>query len=313
MKFSLWLPAHLPWSELRAAALDAEGTGWHGLWLEDHFMDNTPEPNDGARGECLTQLAALAAVTERVRIGSMVLGNTYRHPGVVAKQAAALSDIADGRFVLGVGAGWQENEHRAFGIDYGDVPSRIRWFREALEIWTGLRDEESVSFSGERYHLERASLHPRPHARLPILVGGKGEKVMPRLVARYADEWNFWSMPEQYGPKNAIFTDALEAAGREPRSLHRSTQALVFPGDAERAQAVAEKGRPAIGGSAAQLVDAMGAYREAGVDEFILPATACSSAAEVADAGGWFFAEVARPFVADANVPAGPGDAGVSS
>lgn len=293
MDFSLWLPANLPWRELRVAAQQAESAGWHGVWLEDHFMDNTPEPNDGARGECLTQLSAVAAVTDRVRVGSMVLGNTYRHPGVVAKQAAALSDIADGRFVFGVGAGWQENEHRAFGIEYGDVPSRIRWFREALRIWTGLRDEETFSFSGERYALDEARLNPKPHASLPILVGGKGEKVMPKLVARYADEWNFWSTPDQYGPKNEIFTAALEAAGRDPQTLRRSTQALVFPGDAEKAAAVAAKGRPAIGGSAQQLVDAMGAYADAGVDEFILPLTTLGSAAEIADAGDRFLAEVA--------------------
>ncbi|MBP2436211.1 LLM class flavin-dependent oxidoreductase [Microbacterium amylolyticum] len=297
MKFSLWLPAHLPWSSLFSAAHHAStarsgDASWRGLWLEDHFMDNTPEPNDGARGECLTQLTALAATIPDIRIGSMVLGNTYRHPGVVAKQAAALSDIADGRFVLGIGAGWQENEHRAFGIDYGNVPSRIRWFREALEIITRLRDEESVTFAGERYQLDRASLNPRPHAQLPVLIGGKGEKVMPKLVAAYADEWNFWSRPGEYSAKNAIFTAALEKAGRAPESLWRSTQALVFFGEGG-AKKAAELTRPAIGGTAEQLVDQMSAYQDAGVDEFILPVTNLTSAAAIQDTSDRFIAEVA--------------------
>lgn len=296
MKFSLWLPANLPWRDLHAAASHAAEAGgaarWRGLWLEDHFMDNTPEPNDGARGECLTQLTALAATIPDLRLGSLVLGNTYRHPAVVAKQAAALSDISDGRFVLGVGAGWQENEHRAFGLEFGDVPSRIRWFREALQVWTGLRDRDFTDFEGDRYRLEHASLNPKPHATLPILVGGKGEKVMPKLVARYADEWNMWSTPELFAQKNRIFTAALEDAGRESGSLWRTTQALVFFDDAAKAAEVAQT-RPAIGGSAAELVERMGAYAEAGVDEFILPLTSIRDVAKLSDLGDRFLAEVA--------------------
>jgi alkanesulfonate monooxygenase SsuD/methylene tetrahydromethanopterin reductase-like flavin-dependent oxidoreductase (luciferase family) len=300
MKFSLWLPANLPWRDLHAAASHAAtaragSTGWRGLWLEDHFMENTPEPNDGARGECLTQLTALAATVPDLRLGSLVLGNTYRHPAVVAKQAAALSDISGGRFVLGVGAGWQENEHRAFGIEFGDVPSRIRWFREALQVSTGLRDREFADFDGERYRLEHASLNPRPHPTLPILIGGKGEKVMPKLVARYADEWNMWATPELFAQKNRIFTAALDDAGRESGTLWRTTQALVFFDDAAKAAEVAAKGRPAIGGSPAELVELMGAYAAAGVDEFILPLTSIRDVAKLNDLGDRFLAEVAAP------------------
>ncbi|MBO3663285.1 LLM class flavin-dependent oxidoreductase [Microbacterium stercoris] len=303
MKFSLWLPANLPWRDLHAAAVHAAGANsgagmWRGLWLEDHFMDNTAEPNDGERGECLTQLTALAATVRDVRIGSLVLGNTYRHPAVVAKQAAAISNIADGRFVLGVGAGWQENEHRAFGLEFGDVPSRIRWFREALQVWTLLRDgaregDGFVDLEGERYRLEHASLNPKPHATLPILIGGKGEKVMPKLVARYADEWNMWSTPDVFAAKNRIFSEALEREGRASASLWRTMQALVFFDDAAKAHAVNAKGRPAIGGSASELVDLMGAYAEAGVDEFILPLTSIGDVAKLNDLGDRFLAEVA--------------------
>lgn len=297
MKFSLWLPPALPWNDLSTAAQHAARAGWRGLWLEDHFMDNTAEPNDGPRGECLTQLTALAATVPGVRIGSMVLGNTYRHPAIVTKQAAALSDISGGRFVLGMGAGWQENEHRAFGIEFGDVPDRIRWFREALEVITRLRDEEFVDHAGERYTLERASLNPKPHATLPILVGGSGEKVMPKIVARYADEWNHWSLPEHFAAKKAIFDAALERAGRSENSLWRSTQAVVFFDDADKAAALAAKGRPAIGGSSQQIADHMHAYAAAGVDEFILPVTTLTDPAAIADTGDRFLAEVAPQVV----------------
>ncbi len=291
MEFSLWLPATLPWTDLLSAARHARATGWRGVWIEDHFMANAADPNDEPRQEALTVLAALAASVPDIRIGSLVLGNTYRHPAIVAKQAAAISEISDGRFVLGVGAGWQENEHRAFGIEYGDVPSRIRWFHESLQVWTGLRDHAPLDFSGERYALERASLSPRPHERLPILVGGKGERVMPRLVARYADEWNLWSTPEQYAAKNAIFTEALEREGRDPATLWRTTQALTFheEGGAERA---AGSKRAAIGGRSEQLVETMRAYRAAGVDEYILPATPLRDLAAVTDAADRFMTEV---------------------
>lgn len=294
MKFSLWLPANLPWTDLLAAATHAAEGGWRGVWLEDHFMDNTAEPNDGSRGECLTQLTALAATVPDVRIGSLVLGNTYRHPAIVAKQAAAISDISQGRFVLGVGAGWQENEHRAFGIEYGDVPSRIRWFREALTIWKGLRDagDGVVDLDGERYRLEHASLHPKPHPSLPILIGGKGEKVMPKLVAEFADEWNLWSTPDQYGAKNEIFTAALEKAGRDPKTLWRTTQALTFH-SADGAARAAGMRRPAIGGSSQQLVDTMAAYAAAGVDEYILPLTTLTELPAIVDAADRFHTEVA--------------------
>ncbi|WOF22082.1 LLM class flavin-dependent oxidoreductase [Microbacterium betulae] len=297
MKFSLWLPANLSWHDLRAAAAHAAApragsVDWRGLWLEDHFMDNTDEPNDGARGEALTQLTALAATVPDVRIGSLVLGNTYRHPAVVAKQAAAISDISQGRFVLGLGAGWQENEHRAFGLEFGDVPARIRWFREALQVITALRDEEFADFEGERYRLEHASLNPKPHPPLPILIGGKGEKVMPKLVARYADEWNMWSTPDLFAAKNRIFTAALEDAGRDPATLWRTTQALTFQGD-DGAERAARSARPAIGGTPSQLVDTIAAFAEAGVDEFILPLTGVHDVARIQDLSDRFLAEVA--------------------
>ena len=293
MKFSFWLPAGLPWNDLSAAARHAADTGWYGLWLEDHFMDNTAEPNDGRRGECLTQLTALAATIPGVRIGSLVLGNTYRHPAVVAKQAAALSDIADGRFVLGYGAGWQENEHRSFGLEYGDVPSRIRWFREALEIVTRLRDEEFVDFAGEHYTLEHASLNPKPHAKLPLLVGGSGEKVMPKIVARFADEWNHWALPDGFARKKAIFDAALEKAGRAEDSLWRSTQSIVVFDDEKDAKERASKGHAVIGGSNQQLVDTMNAYAAAGADEFIVPVTHLTDPSEMADFADRFRTEVA--------------------
>ena len=147
------------------------------------------------------------------------------------------------------------------------------------------RREPFVDHAGERYTLESASLNPKPHATLPILVGGSGEKVMPKIVARYADEWNHWSLPEHFAAKKAIFDAAIERAGRSENSLWRSTQAVVFFDDADKAAALAAKGRPAIGGSSQQIADHMHAYAAAGVDEFILPVTTLTDPAAIADTG----------------------------
>lgn len=292
MKFSLWLPANRTWANLRELATHAERSGWGGLWLADHFMTNTPEPNDEPMGEALAQLAALAATVPRVRIGPLVLGNTYRHPAVVMKTAAAIDEISGGRFVLGVGAGWQINEHAAYGIDLGSVKERLSWFREACAIWTSLRDEQRTTFEGARYRLTDAPLQPKPVGPMPLLIGASGEQVMSKIVAEYADEWNHWATPEVFAHKSAVYSRACEDRGRDPKSLHRSTQALVFLGDDGAAKA-ASAGRPAIGGTPAQLVDVLGQYAEAGLDEWILPTFGHTDPSEIKDFSDRFLTEVA--------------------
>ena len=297
MRFSLWLPADRRWSDLHALATHAEQSGWDGIWLADHFMTNTPEPNTNPMGEAMAQLAALAAAVPRVRIGPLVLGNTYRHPAVVAKAAAAIDEISGGRFVLGIGAGWQVNEHEAFGIELGSVRDRLAWFREACQVLTSLRDQETTTFDGSRYRLREASLNPKPVGPLPILIGASGEKVMPGIVAQYADEWNTWARPDTFAHKSSVMSAACEARDRSPQSLHRSTQALVFigPDAAAKAEHV-NATRPAIGGTPEQLVDVLGQYAEAGVDEFILPTMTLRDAGvnEVDDFADQFLTGVAH-------------------
>lgn len=278
-------------------ATRAEKSGWDGLWLADHFMANTPEPNDTPIGECLVQLAAIAADVPRVRVGPLVAGNTYRHPAVLMKMAAAIDEIAQGRFVLGIGAGWQVNEHAAYGIDLGTVRERLAWFREACAILASLRDEQRTTYDGDRYQLTDAPLQPKPVGPMPILIGASGEKVMSKIVAEYADEWNCWSTPEIFAHKTRVYSQACEDRGRDPQSLWRSTQALVFVGDdaAATAAEVAKK-RPAIGGTPSQLVDVLGQYAEAGLDEFILPTFNRGDAADINEFADHFLTEVAAHF-----------------
>jgi alkanesulfonate monooxygenase SsuD/methylene tetrahydromethanopterin reductase-like flavin-dependent oxidoreductase (luciferase family) len=266
MHLSAWPSITHPWDDLRDLALHAESRGYHGVWVADHFMENTAE-GGGHVLEGFSVLAAIAAVVPRVRIGSLVAGNLYRHPAVLANQVATIDVISGGRFVLGLGAGWQENEHAQYGIDLPAPGPRLRRFEEACKVVRALRDERVATFGGRYYALRDASMEPKPVGPMPLLIGGAGEKVMPGIVARQADEWNVWGTPESFAAKNAIITRACESIGRDPASLRRSTQALVILGR----DPVPADGPRAIGGSVEQLRDAFGRYAAAGVDEFIVP------------------------------------------
>jgi F420-dependent oxidoreductase-like protein len=275
MDFSLWPSAHRPWTDVLAAAEYAERTGWHGVWVADHFMPNRDDVS-GPMHECLALLAGLAVRTGRVRIGSMVLGNTYRHPAVVAKQAATLDEMSGGRFVLGIGAGWQVNEHEAYGIALPPVRERLARFEEACQVVTGLLGRARTTFDGTHYRLSDAPLEPKPQ-RLPVLIGAAGEKVALGIVARHADEWNHWGLPDLAAHKGRVFAGHCARIDRDPATVRRSAQAMieiVEPGDAaaaRRRDRLVAAGRPVIMGSAAEVLDTVAGYPAAGIDEFLVP------------------------------------------
>src|SRR4051794_18052096 len=152
MHFSVWPNASQTWSEIVGVARHAEQTGWDGVWIADHFMPNSDDVS-GPVHECWALISGLAAVVPRVRIGALVSGNTYRHPAVLAKVAVTADHISGGRIVLGLGAGWQENEHRAYGIDYFDTKGRLERFGEACELLKGLLTSERTTFEGKHYTL----------------------------------------------------------------------------------------------------------------------------------------------------------------
>lgn len=297
MRFSFWISAQHSWDEIAAFATHAEATGWDGLWVADHFMPNDDGALDQPMQECFSVLAALAAVVPRVRLGSLVAGNTYRHPAVLAKQAATIDDIAEGRFVLGLGAGWQENEHARYGIDLGTVTERIDWFEEACHVVRSLRDEPRTTIDGQRYQLHDAPLEPKPRGPMPLLIGASGQRRMAAIVARHADEWNTWSTPELWLEKRVGFDRALDEIGRDPDSLHRSTQALVFAGpDGAKTAADFAAIRPAIGGTSEQLVDQIGGWAAAGLDELIVPSFTLGGPTQAAEVMDQLIEEVAPAF-----------------
>ena len=302
MRFSVWPSPQRPWNDIVDVVEACDGAGWDGVYFSDHFMPDDPGGHavDGPTLECFAVVAGLAARTEHLRIGTLVCGNLYRHPGVVANAAATIDQMCDGRFLLGLGAGWQINEHEAFGIDLLDVPTRLDRFEEAAEIIHSMLSQPRTTVHGLHYRITDAPCDPKPvHGTLPLLIGGRGLKRTARIAARYADEWNAWCTPSTF--KESV--DALDRhcadLGRDPATLRRSTQAMMYLSTDEtwlsrfRDQ---EPGRPRLVGTPAEVVEQVEAYRAVGVDELIIPDWTMGSAKRALDTLALFWNEVAVHF-----------------
>ena len=299
MRFSVWPNVSKPWEDILAVARHAEETGWDGIWIADHFMPNAADVS-GPVLECWSVLSALAATVDRVRLGALVSGNTYRHPAVLANVAAAADRISGGRIVLGLGAGWQENEHRVYGIDFHTTAERLAMLDEACAVITSLLREDRTTFEGSHYHLVDAPLEPKPaNPRLPLLIGGGGEKVTLRIAARWADEWNVWGTPDVLRHKGEILDRHCEQLGRDPSTISRSAQALLFLSDDEtwlEDRRKAPSPMATLIGTPEQVAEQVAAYRDAGVDELIVPDFTLGSPERARDTLDLFLTEVASSF-----------------
>jgi F420-dependent oxidoreductase-like protein len=216
------------WPELRDAVVHCEAAGFDDLWIDDHLLSDEGDWRD-AKLEGWTTLAAVAAVTERARVGHMVVANTLRNPGLTAKMATTLDHVSGGRMILGIGGGWFEREHDAFGFDFGaGFGERLDRLGEAVPLIRRLLDGETVTHEGRFYRFADAVCAPRPvQPRLPILVGGSGPKKTLPLVARYADMWNAYGTPDELATSDTILRAACEAAGRDQREIERTVNLNV--------------------------------------------------------------------------------------
>ena len=274
MRFSFWPTPSQPWSDVLNLTRHVEASGWDGVWYADHFMPNAPDTS-APWPECWTTLAALAASVPRIRIGALVTGNTYRHPAVLAKIVATIDHISGGRAVLGLGAGWQENEHDQYGIPFYTMPERLARLDEACQVIKGLYREAKFDFVGKFYQLRTASLEPKPLQHpLPLLIGGGGEKVTLRITAQYADEWNVWGTVDTLRDKIAILNSHCKKIGRDPNTIKKSAVALLFMNDDPAANEKMRQ-RPlqqaAIIGTPAEVKQIVANYAAVGVDELIVP------------------------------------------
>ena len=213
------------WPSFLEAGKRAERVGFHSLWTWDHVYPIVGS-EDGPMFEGYMTLAAWAMATERVRLGLMVGANPYRNPALVAKMVTALDHISGGRAYLGIGSAWDESEAKAFGIDMGDSPGeRLRWLREALPIMRGMLHGEQPSAAGPHYSVDGVRNDPPPlQEHLPIVVGGGGENVTLRLVARYADACNigYANGLEVFKRKEEALRRHCEEVGRDEREIERT-------------------------------------------------------------------------------------------
>jgi len=255
------------WPRIRTLAQLAEAGGIDSLWLYDHLIFRFPDqPEDGIH-EAMSLLAALADATERVELGTIVLGTGFRPPALTAKMAATIDEIANGRLILGLGAGWHEPEYTAFGYPFDH---RVGRFEEVLKIITPLVRGERVTLHGTFHDVEDAVLIPPPPrpgrlpGRMPILIAAKGERML-RLTARYADAWNtaWFGVPnERSTSRMADMAAACEAEGRDPATLELTVGVSVDTGDSEPGITTPADALPA---DASEIARAFDAWRDLGV------------------------------------------------
>jgi F420-dependent oxidoreductase-like protein len=251
-EFRIVLGQRTSWPELLARTREVESLGFDGLFLVDHFygLFDVMDPTH----EAYTMLAALAPFTQQMRLGVLVCGNTYRNPAFLLKQAVTVDHISGGRVDFGVGAGWTEREHEAYGWEYPSARIRVDRFAEALEIWELFQREERTTFEGKHYQIIDAPFEPKPlQQRMPLLIGGSGPRML-RLSARYADIWNAVGTPEDLATINQRLDAACEAEGRDPATLIRTVSPRINLLESARA-----------------FADGVAAYQATGFRDIYLP------------------------------------------
>ncbi|HZZ07128.1 MAG TPA: TIGR03560 family F420-dependent LLM class oxidoreductase [Candidatus Binataceae bacterium] len=235
--FAFWSPqAGATVKTLLDRAEMAERLGYHSFWLVDHFW--SPGMPDVDLLEAVTMMSALAARTERVRIGTLVLCNSFRNPALLAKSLTTIDHISNGRLEVGLGAGWMEQEYRAYGYEFPSVGTRLRQLEEGLQILKAMFTENRANFKGRYYTVTDAPNNPKPVQKPhpPIMIGGAGEKVMLRLVAKYADRWNCPAGYRDFKKTLGVLHEHCRAVGRDPKDITVSEQLMVCIG-ANRAEA----------------------------------------------------------------------------
>ena len=311
---NLWSQAS-DWPSFLAAGQKAEELGYDHLWTWDHLYAIFGDPHQPI-WEGYTALAALAQATSRIGLGLFVGANTFRNPGLAAKCVTTIDHISGGRAIMGIGGAWFEPEHRAFGIDFGrGFGQRLDWLAEAVPAMRTLLDGGEISSDGGRYAFDRLRLDPRPiQSRLPIMVGGSGERKTLRIVAQHADLWNAFGTPEELSHKDDVLRRHCADVGRDPAEIERTVGCKVT---IRRTEAEAEQVRRSLldlnrtplssvegdltfwTGTPEQIAETMIGYRAIGFHTFIveLPAPYDVETMET-------LVDVVKPMVEGAALPA---------
>ena len=224
------------WAKTKEIALAAEAAGYDSLWVYDHFH-NVPKPANEATFECWTTMAALAEVTSTIRLGQMVGCAPYRPPALLAKITSNVDVISGGRLEWGIGAGWYRNEFAGYGYEFAEPKVRIGMMRETVEIVTSMWTQAETTYEGRYYQLHRAQCDPKPiqQPRPPVWIGGGGEQLTLRVVARLADKANFGGKPEEWAAKREVLKKHCAEVGRDEDEIEKtwSPEVLVRETEAE--------------------------------------------------------------------------------
>jgi F420-dependent oxidoreductase-like protein len=217
------------WAKAVEIAQLAEELGYDSIWVYDH-MHNVPRPAHEAVFECWTTVTAISQLTSRIRLGQMVGCNSYRNPALLAKITSTVDVVSGGRLDWGIGAGWYENEYRSYGYEFPSPKDRIGMLREAVEIVRSMWTEPETTYDGTYYRVHRANCDPKPlqSPHPPILIGGGGEQLTLRVVARYADASNFGGNPKEWARKRDVLRSHCAAVGRDPDEIRMTWSPEVF-------------------------------------------------------------------------------------
>lgn len=258
-----------PWPDMKRMATTAEALGYDSIWLGDHLLYRNEGDTPKGPWEAWTMMAAIAAVTEKVEIGPLVACTSFHNPAMIAKKTATLDEVAQGRIILGLGAGWNEPEYSAFGYPYDHRVSR---FEEAFTIIRRLLDGETVTFDGEYYQTDEVLLHPPgPRKHVPLMVGS-GSPRMLEITVPYVDSWNAWyawfnNKPEELKPWLEKVDAACEKIGRDPAEIERTCAILVqLPDGAGRSVMHSEDaGTQPLRGEPEAMAEALRKFADIGI------------------------------------------------
>ncbi len=257
LRFGICTDQNQPWDVVVERWQLFEEMGFDSVWDCDHWVQ--PSKPSGPYFEAWTLLAALAARTERIRIGVLVSCNTFRHPALLAKEAVTIDHVSHGRLELGLGAGWYVPEHEMLGIDFPPTGELVGRFREAVELVDQLMRNEYTTYEGKYYQLHEAAFRPGPvqTPRPPLTLGAKGPRML-EIVARFGDAWNSSGSPEEMAERNKILDEHCDRIGRNPEEIVRGMYgwAAIMPDDPWQ--------------SVGAFQECIGRYREAGINEFII-------------------------------------------
>ena len=284
IRFGVTLPQiKRTWDEAKAAALAFDRLGFDSVWVCDHLY-GVPMPTLPIL-EAWTELTAVGAITERVGLGTLVTPPFFRNPAVLAKQVATLDHITGGRAIVGLGAGWFEQEFTGYGCPFPSVRERLEALEETAVIMKLLWTDEQVTYDGRHFSVHEAVCEPRPARRPPILIGGGGEKVLLRLAAKHADIWNNMAVSQgELGHKVEVLRRHCDAVGRDPSEIAISQQCVVVIGatDDEAAAALAKAGKiygghmgagieaHGIWGTPAQVIECIERHVALGCTHFVI-------------------------------------------